>query len=67
MLSGYEMRQDIEMQKTAWLAANLMNIHLKRKVTASQLLGKSKSMTREDKVAKFEELKKKIEKRKVAE
>lgn len=51
------------MQRTAWLAANLMNVHLKRKVTVSQLLGKSKTMAREDKVAKFEQLKQRMQKR----
>lgn len=63
MLSGYELRQEIEMQRTAWLAANLMNVHLKRKVTVSQLLGKTKTMAREDKVAKFEQLKQRMQKR----
>jgi hypothetical protein len=51
------------MQRTAWLAANLMNVHLKRKVTVSQLLGKSKTMAREDKIAKFEQLKEKLKNR----
>jgi hypothetical protein len=64
MLSGYELRQELEMQRTAWLAANLMNIHLKKKVSVQQLLGKSRSQSREDKVAKFEKLKAKMEKRK---
>ena len=63
MLEGYELRQEMEMQRTAWLAANLMNIHLKRKVTVSQLLGKSKTMTKEDKIAKFEQLKTKMKNR----
>jgi hypothetical protein len=62
-MSGYELRQEIEMQRTAWLAANLMNIHLKRRVTIDQLLGKSKSMTRDEKLEKFEQLKKKLEQR----
>jgi hypothetical protein len=64
MLSGYELRQELEMQRTAWLAANLMNIHLKKKVTVQQLLGKSRTQSREDKVSKFEQLKAKMEKRK---
>jgi hypothetical protein len=55
------------MQKTAWLAANLMNIHLKKKVTVNQLLGKSKTMAQEDKVAKFEELKNRMRNQKKAE
>ncbi len=63
MVKGYELRQEMEMQRTAWLAANLMNVHLKRKVTVQQLLGKSKSMSKEDKISKFEELKHKLEKR----
>ena len=52
------------MQRTAWMTAHLMNIHLKKKVTVEQLLGKSKSMTQEDKNAKFEQLKEKMKKRK---
>jgi hypothetical protein len=52
------------MQRTAWLAANLMNIHLKKKVTVQQLLGKARTQSREDKIAKFEQLKAKMEKRK---
>jgi hypothetical protein len=64
MLSGYELRQELEMQRTAWLAANLMNIHLKKKVSVQQLLGKSRTQSREDKVSKFEQLKAKMEKRK---
>jgi hypothetical protein len=64
MLSGYELRQELEMQRTAWLAANLMNIHLKKKVSVQQLLGKARTQSREDKVAKFEKLKAKMEKRK---
>jgi hypothetical protein len=62
-MEGYELRQELEMQRTAWLAANLMNIHLKRKVTVQQLLGKSKNMTTEDKQMKFEQLKEKLNKR----
>lgn len=64
LISGYELRQEIEMQRTAWMTAHLMNIHLKKKVTVQQLLGKSKSMTKEDKVSKFEQLKEKMKKRK---
>jgi hypothetical protein len=63
LLEGYELRQEIEMQRTAWLAANLMNIHLKRKVTVDQLLGKSKTMVKEDKIAKFEALQQRLKNR----
>jgi hypothetical protein len=63
LLEGYELRQEIEMQRTAWLAANLMNIHLKRKVTVDQLLGKSKTMAKEDKIAKFEALQQRLKNR----
>ena len=55
------MRMDIEMQKTAWLAANLMNVHTKRTITVEQLLGKSKTQTQEEKVKNFERLKQKLE------
>ena len=54
------MRQDIEMQRLAWLAANLMNVHTKKKITVQQLLGKSKTSSKEEKVAKFEELKQRL-------
>lgn len=52
------------MQKTAWLACNLMNVHLKKRVTVQQLLGKSQTMTEQDKITKFEELKNRMNKRK---
>ena len=55
------MRMDVEMQKTAWLAANIMNVHTKRRVTVDQLLGKSKTQTQEDKVKNFELLKQKLQ------
>lgn len=60
LMSGYELRQELEMQRTAWLAANLMNVHIKKKVTVQQLLGKSKTSSKEEKVAKFEELKQRL-------
>jgi hypothetical protein len=63
-MAGYELRQELEMQRLAWLASNLMNVHLKKKVTVNQLLGKSKTMAREDKLAKFEQLKERLQTRK---
>ena len=62
LAEGYEYAQDLEMQKLAWHAANIMNAsgHLKRKVTPKKLLGKEKQpMTKEQRIAewaKFEKL-----------
>ena len=42
MCDGFRAAEDRDMTKLAWLTANVINIHLKRKdrVTVSQLLGK---------------------------
>jgi hypothetical protein len=59
MVEAYNDKLDITMQMLAWHASNIMNVHLKRKVTPNKLLGKdksSKSMTmldRENEVAKL--------------
>lgn len=42
---GYQERLDTEMNQLAWHAANVMNIHLKKKVTPKKLLGQDKDMT----------------------
>lgn len=63
MMSGYDMRLDMEMQRLAWHAACVMNVHLKRKVTPKQLLGKEKSMSKKDKIAKFDELTERLKNR----
>ena len=60
ILEGFNTRQEMEYQRTAWLAANLMNLHLKRKVTAAKLLGKHKkrdTRTKEQKRAELDEVK----------
>lgn len=51
---------DQEMHRLAWHAANIMNVHTKKKITVKQLLGKEKRMTREEKLEKFEQLKQKL-------
>ena len=40
-----------------------MNVHLKRNVTVRQLLGKDRTMTKEDKAERFERLKAKLNRR----
>lgn len=45
MAGGYQERLDTQMHLLAWHAANVMNVHLKRKVTVKKLLGKQKTMT----------------------
>lgn len=44
---------DQELQLVAWHAANLMNVHLKKKVTVKKLLGQEKNMTKEEKEETF--------------
>jgi hypothetical protein len=57
MWDGYKRKSDTELERIAWHAANLMNIHLKRKVTAKQLLGKDKKVQSDaDKKAEFKKL-----------
>ena len=45
MAEGYQERMDTQMHLLAWHAANIMNIHLKKKVTVKKLLGKQKDQT----------------------
>jgi hypothetical protein len=40
ILEGYNLRHDVEMQMLAWQTALLINVHSKRKIKPSQLLGK---------------------------
>lgn len=42
LMNGYQMRLDQKMNITAWHAANVMNVHTKKKVTVKKLLGKEK-------------------------
>lgn len=57
MLEGYKLKSEWEMERLAWHAANVMNVHLKRKVTIKQLLGKDKKQqSMEDKRKQFEKL-----------
>lgn len=66
MVEGYNLRVEHEMQRLAWHAANVMNVHLRRRdqVTVKKLLGKEKPpMSREEKEAEFEKLRKIIERK----
>jgi len=63
MVEGYNLRVEHEMRRLAWHAANVMNVHLKKKVTPDKLLGKREPMSREERKAEFEKLKKLIERR----
>ncbi|GIP38637.1 hypothetical protein J31TS4_19170 [Paenibacillus sp. J31TS4] len=56
MIDGYNLRADMEMQRLAWHAANVMNVHLRKKVTVKRLLGKEKLQTQEDKQSEFAKL-----------
>jgi len=52
------------MQRIAWHAANVMNVHLRKRhrVTIDQLLGKKRMMTDVERAAEFEKLKEAIKK-----
>nr|BDD45774.1 hypothetical protein 3 [bacterium]BDD47213.1 hypothetical protein 6 [bacterium] len=52
------------MEKLAWHAANLMNVHLKKKVTVKKLLGKDQPQTQIDKHKNFEKLMQQLNKTK---
>lgn len=56
LTEGYLDREDREMTKLAWHASNIMNVHLKKKVTVKKLLGKEKVMTVESKEEEFNKL-----------
>ena len=62
-MTGLELRQELEWNRLAWQTAHLMNVHLKRNVTVRQLLGKDRTMTKEDKAEQFERLKAKLNRR----
>jgi hypothetical protein len=40
-INAYSKRQEIEWNRTAWLAANIMNMYLRKPVTPDKLLGKN--------------------------
>lgn len=59
MIDGYNLRAEMEHQRLAWHASNIMNVHLKKRVTPAQLLGKEKvnvPQSEEDKHEEFEKL-----------
>lgn len=63
MIEGYQLRNEQDMERLAWHAANTMNVHLKRKVTIKQLLGKGpKRQTDDEKAKQLAKLGKAIEK-----
>ena len=67
LVEGYNQREENEMQKLAWHAANLMNVHLKKKVTVKKLLGKEKQMTTAQMESELAKLDKLIEERRGSE
>jgi hypothetical protein len=56
LADGYQERINTQMQLMAWHAANIMNVHLKKKVTVKKLLGKEKTMTQDDREKEFKKL-----------
>lgn len=63
MAFGYQERLDTQMHLLAWHACNVMNVHLKKKVTVKKLLGKQKTMNTLEREAEGEKLKKVLEER----
>lgn len=63
LAEGYRERMDHVMHIVAWHAANVMNVHLRRKVTPAKLLGKGRVMSDVERRAKFAELKKLLDER----
>lgn len=63
LIEGHKARIDQELERFAWHAANVMNVHLKKKVTVKKLLGKEKKpQTREQKLLELEKLKAAVKK-----
>ena len=62
MCEGYNLRVENEMRRLAWHAANIMNVHLKKRhrVTVDQLLGKKRAMTDAEREAELGKLRKAI-------
>ncbi|SMO48815.1 hypothetical protein [Melghirimyces algeriensis] len=56
MAEGHQRRQELEMEKLAWHAANLMNIHLKKKVSVNKLLGRKQTMSKAEKAEQFAQM-----------
>jgi len=63
MAGGYQERLDTQMHLLAWHAANVMNVHLKKKVTVKKLLGKQKSMSPLEREAEGKKLMRVLEER----
>lgn len=59
LIEGYREREEREMYRFAWHAANVMNVHLSKRhrVTPEKLLKKGRPvMTQEAKLVEFEKL-----------
>jgi hypothetical protein len=63
LADGHQERLDNYMHMLAWHAANVMNIHLKKKITPKKLLGKDRAMSSLDRQNEFTKLKKALEER----
>lgn len=51
-VAAYRKRQDQLMELAAWMAANIMNPHLKKPVTPAKLLGRVKQASAWDEMQK---------------
>jgi hypothetical protein len=50
MAEGYMERLDLQMYLLAWHASNIMNVHLRRKITPDKLLKKKKQTKSEESI-----------------
>lgn len=64
LANGYRLRQENDLHIVAWHACNVMNIHLKKKITVKKLLGKDRTMTPFDREKELEKLNKALSGRK---
>lgn len=67
VFESYNQKFDLQMQMLAWHASNVMNVHLKKRVTPDRLLGKKKekNMTSIDRENEIDKLRVALAKRRV--
>ena len=60
LAKGYREQENIKWRRSAFIAANIMNIHSKRKITIEKLLGedskKRKKISKDERSKKLQEL-----------
>jgi hypothetical protein len=62
LIEGHQKRIDEQMKLAAWHAANIMNVHLKKKITIRKLLGKDRTMNEIERGIELSKLKEYLKK-----